>query len=175
MVYEGLEICGKIFTWIIITLYKLVHWFPTSKINTILFQNVDVLGWYNDIIWTYVCCNFRHCKVHAHIQASIYLKCENVYGWNFNMTSHWWRPLRKKTQNTHNLNSLFFNGCLGGKFKNCWNDWSANDVVPKLRVVDIARYGYFWRVFRDFWTYSFWHLLQISQIWQTCFLICLEI
>ena len=32
--------------------------------------------------------------------------------------------LSEKPQNTHNLNCLFFNGCLGWKFKNCWNDWS---------------------------------------------------
>ena len=31
--------------------------------------------------------------------------------------------LSEKPQNTHNLNCLFFNGCLGWKFKNCWNDW----------------------------------------------------
>ena len=30
--------------------------------------------------------------------------------------------LSEKPQNTHNLNCLFFNGCLGWKFKNCWND-----------------------------------------------------
>ena len=31
--------------------------------------------------------------------------------------------LSEKPQDTHNLNCLFFNGCLGWKFKNCWNDW----------------------------------------------------
>ena len=31
--------------------------------------------------------------------------------------------LSEKHQNTHNLNCLFVNGCLGWKFKNCWNDW----------------------------------------------------
>ena len=31
--------------------------------------------------------------------------------------------LSEKPQNTHNLNSLFFNGCLSWKFKNWWNDW----------------------------------------------------
>ena len=30
--------------------------------------------------------------------------------------------LSEKPQNAHNLTSLFFNGCLGWKFKNCWND-----------------------------------------------------
>ena len=85
----------KIFTWIIITLHKLVHWFPASKINTMFFQNLDAMGRKNDIIWTYVCSNFRHCKVHIHIQACIFLECKNLYGWNFNMTSHWWCPLRK--------------------------------------------------------------------------------
>ena len=30
--------------------------------------------------------------------------------------------LSEKPRNTHNLNCLFFNGCLGWKFKNCWND-----------------------------------------------------
>ena len=30
--------------------------------------------------------------------------------------------LSEKPQNTHNLNCLFFNGCLGWKFKNSWND-----------------------------------------------------
>ena len=30
--------------------------------------------------------------------------------------------LSEKPQNTHNLNCLFFNGCLGWKFKKCWND-----------------------------------------------------
>ena len=59
----------EIFTWSIITLHKLVHWFPTSKIYTMLFLNLDGLGRYNDIILTYVCSNFRHCKVHTHIQA----------------------------------------------------------------------------------------------------------
>ena len=44
----------------------------TSKINIMLFQNLDVLGRYYDTIWTYVCCNFRHCKVHTHIQACIF-------------------------------------------------------------------------------------------------------
>ena len=80
MVYEALYIYGKIFTWIIITLHKLVHWFPTSKINIMLFQNLDVFGRYYNTIWTYVCCNFRHCRVHTHLQASIFLKCENLYG-----------------------------------------------------------------------------------------------
>ena len=31
--------------------------------------------------------------------------------------------LSEKPQNTHNQYSLFFNGCIGWKFKNCWNDW----------------------------------------------------
>ena len=30
--------------------------------------------------------------------------------------------LSEKPKNTHHLTSLFFNGCLGWKFKNCWND-----------------------------------------------------
>ena len=80
VVYEALKIYGKIFKWIIISLHKLVHWFPASKINTMFFQNLDVMGRYNDIIWTYVCSNFRHCKVHTHIQACIFLECENLYG-----------------------------------------------------------------------------------------------
>ena len=32
--------------------------------------------------------------------------------------------LSEKPQNTHNLTSLFFNGCLDWKLKNCWNDWN---------------------------------------------------
>ena len=32
----------------------------------------------------------------------------------------------EKPQNTHNLTSLYFNGCLGWKFKNCWNDCSTS-------------------------------------------------
>ena len=72
MVYEALYIYGKIFTCITITLNKLVQWFPISKINTMLFQNLDVLCRYNDVIWTYVCFNFRHCKDHTHIQACIF-------------------------------------------------------------------------------------------------------
>ena len=30
--------------------------------------------------------------------------------------------LSEKPQNTHNLNGLFLNCCLGWIFKNCWND-----------------------------------------------------
>ena len=74
--------------------------------------------------------NFRHCKVHTHIQACIFLECENLYGWTFFLI---WRHidgvLSEKSQNTHNLNSLFFNGCLGWKFKNCWNDWRFKEWV----------------------------------------------
>ena len=99
-IWSTLNIYGKIFTWSIITLHKLVHWFPTSKIYTMLFLNLDGLGRYNDIILTYVCYNFRHSKVHTHIQAWIFLECENLYGWNFNMMSHWWCPLRKTSKHT---------------------------------------------------------------------------
>ena len=37
--------------------------------------------------------------------------------------------LSGKHQNTHNLNCLFFNCCLGWKFKNCWNDWY---ILPSI-------------------------------------------
>ena len=37
--------------------------------------------------------------------------------------------LSEKPKNTHNLNSLFFNGCLGWKFKNWWNDWYVPLVI----------------------------------------------
>ena len=50
-----------------------------------LFLNLDGLGRYNDIILTYVCYNVRHCKVHTHIKAWIFLECENLYGWNFSI------------------------------------------------------------------------------------------
>ena len=99
-IWSTLNIYGKIFTWNINILHKLVHWFPTSKIYTMLFLNLYVLVRYNDIIWTYVCYNFRHCKVHTQIQACIFLACEYLYGWNFNMMSHWWWPLRKTSKHT---------------------------------------------------------------------------
>ena len=38
--------------------------------------------------------------------------------------------LSEKPQNTHNLNCLFFNGCLGWKFKNSWNDWGIDKFFP---------------------------------------------
>ena len=117
-----LNIYGKIFTWSIITLHKLVHWFPTSKIYTMHFLNLDGLGRYNDIIWTYACYNFRHCKVHTHIQAWIFWNAKTYTG-EILLWCNIDGVLSEKPQNTHNLNCLFFNGCLGWKFKNCWNDW----------------------------------------------------
>ena len=52
--------------------------------------------------------------------------------------------LSEKHQNAHNINTLFFNGWLGWKFKNCWNDcmkynyfWSiknSSEVIKKLRL-----------------------------------------
>ena len=48
--------------------------------------------------------------------------------------------LSEKLQNTHNLPSLFFNGCLAWKFKNCWNDCTvlmaenANDLQKQLNI-----------------------------------------
>ena len=50
-------------------------------------------------------------SVVAKVHTDLHVVC-NIYG-----------VLSEKPQNTHNLNSLFFYGCLGGKFKNCWNDW----------------------------------------------------
>ena len=42
--------------------------------------------------------------------------------------------LSEKPQNTHNLNSLFFNGCLSWKFKNWWNDWAVHYCQVICRV-----------------------------------------
>ena len=39
--------------------------------------------------------------------------------------------LSEKPQNTHNLNCLFFNGCLGWKFKNCWNDCNVASMFTR--------------------------------------------
>ena len=104
-----------------------------------LFQNLEVLGIYYDTIWTYVCCNFRHCKLHTHIQACIFLKCETYTG-EILIWRHIVGVLSEKPQNTHNLTSLFLNGCLGWKFKNCWNDWlviyAASRAITNFPSVD---------------------------------------
>ena len=59
--------------------------------------------------------------------------------------------LSEKPQNTHNLNCLFFNGCLGWKFKNCWNDWEIDKesniflYMLQLRAVTIRNPLLFYR------------------------------
>ena len=50
--------------------------------------------------------------------------------------------LSEKPQNTHNLNCLFFNGCLGWKFKNCWNDCLAS-VNHEASTFFIYKENYF--------------------------------
>ena len=121
-IWSTLNIYWKIFTWSIITLHKLVHWFPTRKIYTMLFLNLDGLG---DIMTSF----WPMCVITSAIARFIPIfKLE--YFWNAETYTgeiliwcHIDGVLSEKPQNTHNLNCLFFNGCLGWKFKNCWNDW----------------------------------------------------
>ena len=125
-IWSTLNIYGKIFTWIIITLHKLFHWFPTSKIYTMLFLNLDGLGRYNDF--------WPMCVITSAIAGKYPYSSSNIFGMRklirvkFNMMSHWWCPLRKNSKQ-HNLNCIFFNGCLGWKFKNCWNDCVVTSFV----------------------------------------------
>ena len=132
-IWSTLNIYGKIFTWNINTLHKLVHWFPTSKIYTMLFLNLDGLGRYNYIILTYVCYNFAIARFIPIFKLE-YFWHANTYTGEILIWCHIDGVLSEKPQNTHNLNCLFFNGCLGWKFKNCWNDCVNERLCVSLTV-----------------------------------------
>ena len=120
-IWSTLNIYGKIFTWSIITLHKLIHWFLTSKIYTMLFLNLDGLG---DIMTSF----WPMCVITSAIARFIpifklqYFWNAKTYTGEILIWCHIDGVLSEKPQNTHNLNCLFFNGYLGWKFKNCWND-----------------------------------------------------
>ena len=100
------------------------------------------LGTFSILPLTYVCNNFRHCKVHTHIQAWIFLECENLYGWNFNIMSHWWCPLTYGLR-TINICCTF---CCVLLYMFVYHNYDLSTLVGCWSSVYIKRiiYNFFW-------------------------------